>query len=58
MNVGYAQNLNSAIKKMEAEYIFEVGDGQYDVSDIENAMKLLKENDVIFGIENLDEIHL
>ena len=51
MNVGYAQNLNSAIKKMEAEYIFVIdGDGQYDVSDIENAMKLLKENDVIFGI--------
>ncbi len=50
-NVGYAQNLNSAIQKMEAEYIFVIdGDGQYDVSDIENGMKLLKENDVIFGI--------
>ena len=34
-NIGYAQNLNSAIKKMEAEYIFVIdGDGQYDVSDM------------------------
>ena len=36
---------------MEAEYIFVIdGDGQYDVSDIENSMKLLKENDVNIGI--------
>ena len=51
INVGYAQNLNSAIQKMKAEYIFVIdGDGQYDVQDIENGLILLKENDVIFGI--------
>lgn len=51
INVGYAQNLNSAIQKMEAEYIFVIdGDGQYDVQDIESGLILLKENDVIFGI--------
>ena len=50
-NIGYAQNLNSAIRKMSAEYIFVIdGDGQYDVDDIQSSIKLLEKNDVIFGI--------
>ncbi len=50
-NIGYAQNLNSAISKMNANFIFVIdGDGQYDVDDIQNAIKLLEKNDVIFGI--------
>lgn len=52
-NVGYAQNLHSAISKMEANYIFVIdGDGQYDVDDIQDAIRLLEINDVVFGIRN------
>ena len=51
-NVGYAQNLNSAISQMKAKHMFVVdGDGQYDLSDIMPAINLLENNnDVVFGI--------
>jgi glycosyltransferase involved in cell wall biosynthesis len=51
-NIGYAQNLNSAIKNMKAKYLFIVdGDGQYDLSNIKNAIALLNnKHDIVFGI--------
>lgn len=52
-NKGYAQNLYSAINKMNANYIFVIdGDGQYDVDDVRDAIKLLQRNDVIFGVRS------
>ena len=50
-NIGYAQNLHSAISNMNANFIFVIdGDGQYDVDDVKNSIRLLENNDVIFGI--------
>lgn len=51
-NLGYAQNLTVAISKMEADFIFIIdGDGQYDISDLGPALKLLENNfDIVFGI--------
>ena len=47
-NKGYAQNLYSAIKKMNANFIFVIdGDGQYDTDDVQDAIKLLENNDVV-----------
>ena len=52
-NKGYAQNLYSAIKKMNANYIFVIdGDGQYDTDDVQDAIKLLENNDVVFGVRS------
>ena len=50
-NIGYAQNLQSAISKMNANFIFIIdGDGQYDVDDVKDSIRLLETNDVIFGV--------
>ena len=51
-NMGYAHNFSVAISKMKADFIFVVdGDGQYDISDLKFAVKLLKKNhDMVFGI--------
>ena len=50
-NIGYAQNLHSAISNMNANFIFVIdGDGQYDVDDVKDSIRLLEKNDVIFGV--------
>ncbi len=50
-NIGYAQNLHSAISNMNANFVFIIdGDGQYDVDDLEESIRLLEKNDVIFGV--------
>ena len=53
-NVGYAQNLNAAIHNMNGDYIFVIdGDGQYCLSDIKPALRLLNNGtQVIFGIRD------
>lgn len=51
-NMGYAHNFSEAISKMKANYLFIIdGDGQYDISDLKMAVKILKKNyDILFGI--------
>ena len=52
-NKGYAQNLYTAIKKMNANYMFVIdGDGQYDTDDVQDAIQLLENNDVVFGVRS------
>lgn len=53
INLGYANNFSSAISNMNGEFLFIIdGDGQYDISDIKNAIEIMNKDrsDILFGI--------